>query len=97
MTFIVKYHTSFLTEQQMTFISLFTSLMSYCDDKNNWQYYFERRNLLSLDFLVKAEQNKSDNYTRDAKAFKIEVEPNILWSQNQDAIQDFLFEKHQPT
>ena len=64
----------------MTFISLFTSLVSYYNDKNNWQYYFERRHLLSLDFLVHVGQNKSDNYTPDAKAFKIEVEPNILWS-----------------
>ena len=57
----------------MTFISLFTSLMSYYNDKNNWQYYFERRHLLSLDFLVQAGQNKSDNYTPDVKALKIEV------------------------
>ena len=64
----------------MTFIILFPLLLSLYNDKNNWQYYFERRHLLSLDFLVKAGQNKSDNYTPDAKAFKIEVEPNTLWS-----------------
>ena len=64
----------------MTFIILFTLVLNHYNDKNNWQYYFERRHLLSLDFLVKAGQNKSDNYIPDAKAFKIEVELNTLWS-----------------
>ena len=44
------------------------------NDKNNWQYYFERRHLLSLDFLVQAGQNKSDNYTPDVKALRLKIE-----------------------